>query len=268
MKYFAILLAFLMLASPVYANGGGEGDNTDCQGQGNPNSPCDPGDDDDDHDHDDHDHDNDGGGNGGSGGAGGSGTGVGVGVGVGIGIGGGADVNVDNSNDNVNIAGGGDASIYIGGAGSECYEGECEGGNGAFSNENNVSNDSTAVAGASSSSDNQNDNSNEVSNEVVTNVDVVVEGDDVVYEAAKIPVNSSASVYSGICNSGASGSGSRISLAFAVTSDVCMDLMMADAYSARGNEEQVDYWIERAAKHAKWKGAMGMFRTVITLGIL
>ena len=64
MKYLAIFLAFFMLASPVYANGGGEGDNTDCQGQGNPNSPCDPDDD-----------GNGGGGNGGGGNGGNGGTG-------------------------------------------------------------------------------------------------------------------------------------------------------------------------------------------------
>jgi len=44
--------------------------------------------------------------------------------------------------------------------------------------------------------------------------------------------------------------------------------MMADAYAARGKMDEVDYWIERAAKHAKWKGRMGTFLTIITVGIL
>jgi hypothetical protein len=40
MRLILVILASLMLAAPVYANGGGEGNNTGCNGVGNPNSPC------------------------------------------------------------------------------------------------------------------------------------------------------------------------------------------------------------------------------------
>jgi hypothetical protein len=87
-------------------------------------------------------------------------------------------------------------------------------------------------------------------------------------EAARMPVNSAAPSFSGICNSGAAGSGSKISLSFAVTNDVCQCLMLADAYMAMGDVEEAYNWVEAAARHAKWKGGMGYFRHVITLGIL
>jgi len=242
MKYLAIFLALFMLASPVYAqdNGGGEGNNTGCNGQGNPNSPCDPGDD------------------GGTDpctvdcGTGGTGTNTNT-----------------NTNDNTSTATGGsvgdttatggNATVIIGGS-SECYEGECEGGEGTLNSnaENNVD--------VSNESESNSTSDATVNNSGNTAVDVVVQGS--TYQAAHRPVNSAAPVYSGICNSGASGTGRNLSLSFAVTSDVCMDLMMADAMSARGNMEQVDYWLDRAAKHAKWKGRMGTFRSIITLGIL
>jgi hypothetical protein len=259
MKYLAILLAFLMLAGTgtAYANGGGEGDHTDCQGQGNPNSPCDPDDD-----------DNGGnGGGGGSGGEGGSGGSVDIGD---VTVGGGS---VGDTTATGGNATGGNATIIIGGSG-ECYEGECEGGEGTLNSNADSNSESTAVAGASSvvgvDVDNDNSSASESSGnetDVVTDVDVNIDASSV-YEAADIPVNSAPPSFAAICSSGAAGSGSKVSLSFAVTSDVCTALMMADAYQARGNLEQVDYWIERAAKHARWKGNVGLFRTVITIGIL
>lgn len=259
MKYFAILLAFLMLASPVYANGGGEGDNTNCQGQGNPNSPCDP--DDDDDDSDDHGGGGDGGGsNGGSGGTGGDGGSVVVGD---VTVGGGEGGSVGDT-----TATGGNATIIIGGSG-ECYEGECEGGEGSLNSNAESNSESTAVAGALSVVDVDNDNSSSSEssgNDTDVDVDVVVEGD--TYVAAKNVVNSAPPSFAAICSSGAAGSRSNISLSFAVTSDVCTALMMADAYQAVGDIDEVMYWIERAARHARWKGNVGLFRTVITFGIL
>lgn len=65
MKRCLMILA-LVVATPVFAAKGGEGNNTDCNGKGNQNSPCNQG------------------GSGGAGGAGGMGLGIGVGVGVGV----------------------------------------------------------------------------------------------------------------------------------------------------------------------------------------
>jgi len=301
MKNLVTLLALMMLAAPVYATGGGEGNNTGCNGQGNPNSPCNPGGGDDDNGGN--------GGNGGQGGNGGNGTGVGVGVGVGIGIGGGADVDVSNDNTNTNtntqgqqqgqiqgqiatggsvtdsgnstsVAGavatggeGGNASIYIGGAGEGQGEGEGSGGNGAFSNENNVNNSSTATTGDQTVTVNIGEDGplTASSQEVATSATIEegaiqIEGD--TYQAAEIPVNSAAPSFSAICSSGGAGTGRNFSLSLAVTNDVCQALMVADAYMAMGKTEEAMKWVEAAARHAKWKGGMGYFRHVITLGVM
>ena len=263
MKYLAIFLAMFMLASPVYANGGGEDDNTGCQGQGNPNSPCDP------------DDDNGGGGNGGgsNGGAGGTGgdggDGGDGGAGGSIDIG---DVNVGGGSVGDTTATGGNATIIIGGSG-ECYEGECEGGEGTLNSNADSNSESTAVAGASSvvgvDVDNDNSSASESSGnetDVVTDVDVVVEGD--TYQAAEIPVNSAPPSFSAICSSGGAGTGKSFSLSLAVTNDVCQCLMMADAYAAIGDMETAIKWIDAAGRHAKIKGGLGYVRHVITLGVM
>jgi hypothetical protein len=44
--------------------------------------------------------------------------------------------------------------------------------------------------------------------------------------------------------------------------------MVADAYAAMGDMENALKWVEAAARHAKWKGGLGYFRHVLTLGIM
>ena len=299
MKNLATMLALIVLAAPVYAQSGGEGDNTGCQGQGNPNSPCDP---------------DDGGGNGGGGGGGNGGNG-------GNGGSGGDNTSTnDNSNtstnDNTNTQGqqqgqiqgqiatggdatatggnvgdttatggtGGNASIIIGGSdGGYGGEGEGQGegsGNGILSSnvgdttsESNNTNDNTSNASNGDQTTNVNVSVGEdgpltASTQTVEGSTLTVEGDEIVYEATQMPVNSAPPSFSAICSSGGAGSGKSFSLSLAVTNDVCQALMVADAYAAMGDMEEALVWVEAAARHAKWKGGMGYFRHVITLGIM
>jgi hypothetical protein len=44
--------------------------------------------------------------------------------------------------------------------------------------------------------------------------------------------------------------------------------MVADAYMAMGDVEEALKWVNAAARHAKWKGGMGYFRHIITLGVM
>ena len=57
-------------------------------------------------------------------------------------------------------------------------------------------------------------------------------------------------------------------MSLAVTNDVCQALVIADAYMAVGQVEEAMKWVEAAARHAKWKGGLGYFRHIVTLGIL
>lgn len=175
----------------------------------------------------------------------------------------------DNTNLNTNIAGGGQG----GEGGSAVIE---EG-----ANTNNNTNTATGGEGGNATIEGgavvvENNVTIEGGESIPTANNQTVEGDTVdvdvdartINEAARIPVNSAPTTFSGICNSGAAGTGSKLSLSFAVTSDVCMHLMMADAAMARGDMEMVDEFIERAARAARWKGRVGLFRSIITIGIL
>lgn len=210
-----------------------------------------------------------GGGHGGQGGDGGEG---GTGVGVGIGVGGeGGDATATGGE-------GGDASIYIGGAsgGQECYEGDCGGsGNGAFSNDNDIDNSSNAEGGDSNVTVNIGEDGplTASSQEVATSASIEegaiqIEGDTTVYEAPIIPVATAATSFSSICTSGAGVQKQTYGLNLAVTSDVCMHLMMADAWMAMGDVDKALKSVTAAGRHASTKGFMGYIRHVVTIGIL
>ena len=298
MRLILVLLASIMLASPVYANGGGEDDNTGCNGQGTPNSPCEGG---------GNGGNGGGGGSGGSGGSGGEGgeggsggDGTGVGVGVGVGIGGGATIGDTTATGGsvgdttatggeggtgvgVGIGGdssatGGNASIYIGGEGEEG-----EGGALSSNAENNtdVDVDNTNVAGASSTTGDQNTNVtvNVGEDGPLTASSQTVDANASVAEGAVQIDNSNSSVYkeavrtaatsfSSVCTSGAAAQGNSYGVSIAVTSTQCSYLMQADAYMALGDSELTLKFVNKAARSASIKGFMSNIRTVITLGIL
>ena len=191
--------------------------------------------------------------------------------------------NVDNTDNSYN----GGNTLIVGGGQGECYEGECEGGSGTLNSnaENNVDidNSSSATGGEGGNATIEggavvveNNITVEGGSDVPTANSQTVEGDETeinvdartINEATSMPVNSAAPSFSGICNSGAAGSGSKISLSFAVTNDVCQCLMIADAYMAMGDIEEAHTWVEAAARHAKWKGGVGYIRHLVTLGIL
>ena len=44
--------------------------------------------------------------------------------------------------------------------------------------------------------------------------------------------------------------------------------MVADAYMAIGDVVEALKWVNAAARHAKWKGGMGYFRHIVTLGVM
>ena len=253
MRMVLVLFASLMLAVPAYANGGGEGENTGCNGEGNPNSPCEGG-----------------GGGGGEGGGGGGGSG-GAGGSSSIDIG---DVTVttgdSTSTSNASATGG---SVYIGGG---------EEGEGALNSnaENNVDIENNSEGGSATieegaivvetnvTIEGNGESIPTANNQTVEGDSLVVEGDTTTYQAAAIPVNSAPPSFSAICSSGGAGSGKSFSLSLAVTNDVCQALMVADAYMAMGDVEEAMKWVNAAARHAKWKGGMGYFRHIVTLGIM
>lgn len=123
-KTLFVAAACTLLATPVFARSGGEGNNTNCNGVGNPNSPCVPS----------------AGSNGGAGGAGGQGgrggTGIGVGVGIAaanaranataVGLGGNASARGGNAraaggNATASGGAGGNATVTVEGAGGTYY---------------------------------------------------------------------------------------------------------------------------------------------------
>jgi len=88
------------------------------------------------------------------------------------------------------------------------------------------------------------------------------------YEAPEIPVPTASTAFSSVCTSGAAAQRPTYGINLAVTSDVCMHLMMADAWVAMGDMEKAMKSVEAAGRHAAVKGFMGHIRHIVTIGIL
>lgn len=88
------------------------------------------------------------------------------------------------------------------------------------------------------------------------------------YEAPDIPVSTAATTFSTVCTSGAAAQRPSYGISLAVTSDVCMHLMMADAWVAMGDMDRALKSVKAAGRHASVKGFMGYIRHIVTIGIL
>jgi len=172
----AIMLA---LSSAAMATGaGGEHNNTQCNGVGNHNSPCD---------------NNSGGGQSNSDSSSNA-TGVGVGIGLGLAS---SEANVRNTNQNKNTNDNLNANFNSNSQGQGQTQGQGQeqqavalGGSSVLKNTITTKTQSESVSEASNNGNNSNNSDNSSTNTASGNTTAVtVQGDSVVYKAAKIPVN-------------------------------------------------------------------------------
>lgn len=160
--------------------------------------------------------------------------------------------------------------------------GNSEVGNG----EGNFSPDATAIQGQLGILDNDVDNTNEQGQDQgqqqgqkqgqeqtsVGSVDshdsVEVNGDDVVYEAPDIPVNSAAPVFAGACSQGVSVQTSSFGGSAGTTNPVCDYVAVAGGFVAAGERTEAVRVLDKAEDAADWRFFFSQVRSVLTLGLL
>lgn len=124
--------------------------------------------------------------------------------------------------------------------------------------------------------DNEVDNANNQSQTSVGEVKVqdnsetslTVEGDDVVYEAPDIPVNSAAPVFAGACSQGVSVQTHSFGGSAGTTNPVCDYVAVAGGFVAAGERDEAVRVLGKAEGAADWRYRLSQIRSVLTLGLL
>lgn len=97
---------------------------------------------------------------------------------------------------------------------------------------------------------------------------VTVEGDDIVYEAPDIPVNSAAPVFAGACSQGVSIQTQSFGGSAGTTNPVCDYVAVAGGFIAAGDRDDALRVLEKAEDAADWRYRFSQIRSVLTLGLL
>lgn len=95
-----------------------------------------------------------------------------------------------------------------------------------------------------------------------------VEGDEILYEAPDIPVNSAAPVFAGACSQGISGQGHGFGASVASGNPVCDYVAVAGGFVASGDRSEAVRVLGKAEDAADWRFFFSRVRMVLTLGLL
>jgi hypothetical protein len=152
--------------------------------------------------------------------------------------------------------------------------------------------DSTNIQGQLGILDNENtlDNSNRIKTDVDTSTStstkqgqdqtavgkvkvdshdaLTIEGDDIVYEAPDIPVNSAAPVFAGACSQGVSIQTQSFGGSAGTTNPVCDYVAVAGGFIAAGDRDDALRVLHKAEGAADWRYRFSQIRSVLTLGLL
>ena len=149
---------------------------------------------------------------------------------------------------------------------------------GILDNENDLSNSnssstSTSTSNTSSTATSTNSKNKQGQDQTaVGTVDshdsVTVEGDDIVYEAPDIPVNSAAPVFAGACSQGVSIQTQSFGGSAGTTNPVCDYVAVAGGFIAAGDRDDALRVLEKAEDAADWRYRFSQIRSVLTLGLL
>lgn len=104
--------------------------------------------------------------------------------------------------------------------------------------------------------------------QVVDDSEAVVEGDDIVYEAPEIPVNSAAPVFAGACSQGVSVQTHSFGGSAGTTNPVCDYVAVAGGFTAAGERTEAVRVLGKAEGAADWRYRIYQVRSILTLGLL
>jgi hypothetical protein len=137
---------------------------------------------------------------------------------------------------------------------------------GILDNENTLDNSTSVGTSTSTSSSNGQDQT--AVGSVDSNDSVTVEGDDIVYEAPDIPVNSAAPVFAGACSQGVSIQTQSFGGSAGTTNPVCDYVAVAGGFIAAGDRDDALRVLVKAEGAADWRYRFSQIRSVLTLGLL
>lgn len=98
--------------------------------------------------------------------------------------------------------------------------------------------------------------------------ELTIEGDDIVYEAPDIPVNSAAPVFAGACSQGVSVQTQSFGGSAGTTNPVCDYVAVAGGFIAAGDRDDALRVLGKAEDAADWRYRFSQIRSVLTLGLL
>jgi hypothetical protein len=98
--------------------------------------------------------------------------------------------------------------------------------------------------------------------------ELTIEGDDIVYEAPDIPVNSAAPVFAGACSQGVSIQTQSFGGSAGTTNPVCDYVAVAGGFIAAGDRDDALRVLHKAEGAADWRYRFSQIRSVLTLGLL
>lgn len=151
-------------------------------------------------------------------------------------------------------------------------QGQMQGQLGILDNENDLDNSTSVSTSTSTSTSTSNTGKNKQDQTAVGSVDshdsLTVEGDDIVYEAPDIPVNSAAPVFAGACSQGVSVQTQSFGGSAGTTNPVCDYVAVAGGFIAAGERGAALEVLEKAEGAADWRYRFSQIRSVLTLGLL
>jgi hypothetical protein len=204
-----------------------------------------------------------------TGGAGGDGFGLGV-AGAGVFGSGNSEIG-DVGNNSGNSSSDSSASAF-GAQGQQQGQVGIQGQLGILDNTNDIDNGNTIDTDTSTSTSTKTKQGQDQTAVGKVKVDshdeVTVEGDDIVYEAPDIPVNSAAPVFAGACSQGVSVQTQSFGGSAGTTNPVCDYVAVAGGFIAAGDRDDALRVLGKAEDAADWRYRFSQIRSVLTLGLL
>lgn len=139
---------------------------------------------------------------------------------------------------------------------------------GILDNENDLDNSNSTTVSTSTSNTSSNGQDQTAVGSVDSHDSVTVEGDDIVYEAPDIPVNSAAPVFAGACSQGVSIQTQSFGGSAGTTNPVCDYVAVAGGFIAAGDRDDALRILGKAEGAADWRYRFSQIRSILTLGLL
>jgi hypothetical protein len=139
---------------------------------------------------------------------------------------------------------------------------------GILDNENTLDNSTSVGTSTSTSTSSSNGQDQTSVGSVDSHDSLTVEGDDIVYEAPDIPVNSAAPVFAGACSQGVSVQTQSFGGSAGTTNPVCDYVAVAGGFIAAGDRDDALRVLVKAEDAADWRYRFSQIRSVLTLGLL